>query len=491
MQARTALRRGTPLLKYCRNAKPHVAHFQLTVDETKLEWVAKSAKTKHVPIGLVTEVLHGRQSDLFKKATSKHPPELCLSVIYYESESDKKKTSGVRSLDLVCADASQARMWVYGLRAVRERLASARSSPAAADSLATAMAVGKAAGKFMRKLSAGARAGSSLSRLDDYDDSGGGAGPLREPGDLLLWGRVPSVMTLDHNPSGGGSGGGSPGPATTTGRGTGTGTNASTTGVSAATSGVSAAASGGVSAGGGSFSAGVSAAGGGGGGVSASALASLNALLAPERRWAEWLTPTTVPGTEGLDVVSVSVGSRHAAAVVRGQGVYTWGDGGGGRLGSGTTLSRAKPAKLFALGGGGGGGGKGEGGDPGLERRLLPGSKVGADDVQLCCGASYTVALTTADDDADSRGGSAGGVDDEGGASGSGGRCFVWGDGGGGSPGLLGRGGGGNSGHGGVDAVVWMPLRIGGALTHRRVSQISCGSYHAVGGLHTSNSADP
>lgn len=442
VQARTALRRGAPLLKYCRLSKPHVAQFQLSSDETKLEWVGKGAKTKHVSLGLVCDVLHGRESNLFKRATSQHPPALCLSVIYYESEREKKRSAGgkgSRSLDLVCATVSQAQMWVHGLRAVRERLTmnygrhAAGRSPA--ETFATAMAVGKAAGKFKRALSTTQyQAGGSFASVD-----AAGTEPIREPGDLLLWGRIPSSMTLGHR--------GTRHPA--------------------------------------------------GSADSAAAAAAPLALLAPEGRWVEWLTPTTVPGTEGLDVVRVSVGSRHAAAVVRHQGVYTWGDGAGGRLGNGTALSCAEPAKLFALGGGGGGGAEGVGrsggrdrsggGDcPGLEQRSFPGSMVGADDVRLCCGGSYTVALTAAprdDVDGGSGGCSAGGDEESISDNAGAGRCFVWGDGGRGSPGVLGRGGGGVGGSGragGVDTVAWMPIRISGSLESRRVSMVSCGSFHAA-----------
>ena len=75
-------------------------------------------------------------------------------------------------------------------------------------------------------------------------------------------------------------------------------------------------------------------AGGGGAPMDVNALGLLSGLGA--QRWVEWSTPTMVPGTEGLDVTAVAVGARHAAAVVRNQGVYTWGDAAGGRLGHGT-----------------------------------------------------------------------------------------------------------------------------------------------------------
>eukprot|EP00740_Mantoniella_antarctica_P008090 CAMPEP_0181365222 /NCGR_PEP_ID=MMETSP1106-20121128/9927_1 /TAXON_ID=81844 /ORGANISM="Mantoniella antarctica, Strain SL-175" /LENGTH=280 /DNA_ID=CAMNT_0023480233 /DNA_START=184 /DNA_END=1023 /DNA_ORIENTATION=- len=259
-EARTALRRGAPLLKYCRLSKPHVAQFQLSSDETKLEWVGKGAKTKHVSLGLVCDVLHGRESNLFKRATSQHPPALCLSVIYYESEREKKRSAGgkgSRSLDLVCATVSQAQMWVHGLRAVRERLTMKYGRHAAgrspAETFATAMAVGKAAGKFKRALSTTQyQAGGSFASVD-----AAGTEPIREPGDLLLWGRIPSSMTLGHR--------GTRHPA-----------------------------------------------------GSADSAAPAAARVAGARGAVGGVADTDHSARdEGLDVVRVSVGSRHAAAVVR------------------------------------------------------------------------------------------------------------------------------------------------------------------------------
>ena len=78
VDARTALRRGANLLKYCRNAKPHVAYFQLSKDETTLEWVSKGAKVKAVRMGLVTQVIAGRETNAFRSSKHKHPPRPVL-----------------------------------------------------------------------------------------------------------------------------------------------------------------------------------------------------------------------------------------------------------------------------------------------------------------------------------------------------------------------------------------------------------------------------
>ena len=40
----TALRKGAPLLKYCRGGKPHVCLFKLSADEANLTWESRSNK---------------------------------------------------------------------------------------------------------------------------------------------------------------------------------------------------------------------------------------------------------------------------------------------------------------------------------------------------------------------------------------------------------------------------------------------------------------
>lgn len=42
----TALRKGAPLLKYCRGGKPHVCLFKLSADEARLTWQSRSNKVR-------------------------------------------------------------------------------------------------------------------------------------------------------------------------------------------------------------------------------------------------------------------------------------------------------------------------------------------------------------------------------------------------------------------------------------------------------------
>lgn len=58
-------------------------------------------------------------------------------------------------------------------------------------------------------------------------------------------------------------------------------------------------------------------------------------------------TPTTVPGLTG--VVSVSIGSSHVCVLRSDRQVLCWGDNGNGRLGDGTSTSRAMPTAVAGL----------------------------------------------------------------------------------------------------------------------------------------------
>ena len=182
-QARTALRRGAALLKYCRNAKPHVSHFQLAEDELELVWVSKSAAEKRLRCAWIRDVALGRSgSDLFRKSTGKdrdHAPELCLSVLYDEHESDLAKGKPARTLDLVCESPAKAATWARGLLLARDR---ARNPPPKPPPLSakTAFLVSKAVNKFRKN---------KKPFPEEYD-----TGPIAEPGDVHVWGFLHASM---------------------------------------------------------------------------------------------------------------------------------------------------------------------------------------------------------------------------------------------------------------------------------------------------------
>lgn len=372
VEARTALRRGANLLKYCRNAKPHVAYFQLSKDETTLEWVSKGAKVKTVRMGLVTQVIAGRETGAFKSSKHKHPPDQCFSLMYAEAEGKKP-----RSLDLVCEDATTAQLWRLGLDAVRQRGGTgvtseafssddedgaAPSSPirdakldTMASDLGVAMKVNSAASKFMKLRSKGG-GGTSVGVRSLRSSA------ISEPRELFLWGRLPS--SFEAAGAGDDQGGGEMGEFI------------------------------GPSVGG----------------------------------YREWSLPARAPGTAGLDVRSVALGARHAAAVVRHQGVYTWGDGQGGRLGRGGDVGdRSRPCKL-----------------EGIEFKKA---------VDVAAGGQYSVAVSYHD-----------------------GAAYVWGDASGGCHGALGMA----CPSVGIVSGVSRPVKMRGFPDGVRVTQVSCGAFHAA-----------
>ena len=180
----------------------HVAYFQLSKDETTLEWVSKGTKVKAVRMGLVTQVIAGRETNAFRSSKHKHPPDQCFSLTYAEAEGKKP-----RSLDLVCEDATTAQLWRLGLDAVRQRGGTgvtseafssddedgaAPSSPirdakldTMASDLGVAMKVNSAASKFMKLRSKGSTDGTSVGVRSLRSSA------ISEPRELFLWGRLP------------------------------------------------------------------------------------------------------------------------------------------------------------------------------------------------------------------------------------------------------------------------------------------------------------
>jgi len=338
-QARTALRRGAPLLKYCRNAKPHVSHFQLSADEARLEWVGKNAKTKGVPMAAVADALPGRASEVFRKWASleaEHPPEVCLSVRYEIQENQKAKTKRFRTLDLVFEDPARAAVWRAGIAAAARRARAAAtpdaSGPddAAPDKGVTVGSSTNTTNNTMKSTMLASRAVSRFKRSRGGKDGGSGSGPsgpgasaardvIAEPGDAFVWGRVAAID------------------------------------------------------GGGAFGA------FGFGGFGGDEGESLNDVT--DRPSVGFATPRRVAGTDGIDVTAVALGASHVAAVVDRRHVYTWGEGRGGRLGQGSHAARAMPTKLrgVAVDAAGLGGASGAGADG---------------DVRVCCGGSVTFAVS-------------------------------------------------------------------------------------------------
>ena len=58
-------------MKYCRSASPHIAHVQLSQDESRLEWVSKNSKTKGFAVKSIQDVVQGHTTAVFQKYKKK------------------------------------------------------------------------------------------------------------------------------------------------------------------------------------------------------------------------------------------------------------------------------------------------------------------------------------------------------------------------------------------------------------------------------------
>ena len=287
----------------------------------------------------VADVLPGRNSEVFRKWSSlenEHPPEVCLSVRYEEegARDQKKKTKRFRTLDLVFEDPARAAVWRAGIAAARHRARADAADPDAAPEKSSsgshrdtdkptedAMSARQTMATAMRV----SRAASRFKRL--------GSGAAAAAGDVSRNKKTNRDVIAE------------PGDVFVWGR------------VAAVD---------------------------GGGAFGAFGNAENAETFDARAKEAAAATPRRVAGTDGIDVVALALGASHVAAVARGRGVYTWGEGRGGRLGHGSHASRALPTKLrgvvvdaAGLGGDGDGDEDGDG-----------------DDVQVCCGGSVTFAVS-------------------------------------------------------------------------------------------------
>jgi alpha-tubulin suppressor-like RCC1 family protein len=349
--------------------------------------VGKNAKTKGVPMAAVLDVLPGRDSEVFRKWSSleiEHPPEVCLSVRYEEEgarDLKKKTVPRFRTLDLVFEDPARLAVWRAGIAAASRRArANSATDPDAAP----------------EKSSDGSHARDPRNARDANADD---AMSARQTMATAM--RVSTAASRFKR--------------------LGSGAAAAARDVSRNTNRDVIAEPGDV------FVWGRVAAVDGGGAFGAFGNADNAETSDARSKETAAATPRRVAGTDGIDVVNVALGASHVAAVARGRGVYTWGEGRGGRLGHGSHASRALPTKLRGVvveAAGLGGDGDGDG-----------------DDVQVCCGGSVTFAVS------------------------GDGRCSAWGDAQGQSASVFGTGtdSRGANGYGGSafgSASRWTPVPV-------------------------------
>ena len=414
-EARTLTRRGAALVKYCRGgARPHLAHVQISSDARAIEWVGRRAKTKRASLLGVLHVAEGRRSDVFKRASATervHHDDVCFSVVYDrergrgdagadgdgdddddddvastgrastttvargESGADAGRKKRRRTLDLACEDAAQRATWVRGIRLAVE---TARRAAAATRRDAKTASMMQSSTPFAAADSAADRAERARASTDASTSGGNPAPP--PPGDVFVWGRVPSVMTTPET------------------------------------------------------------------------LASSPHHVVVDRFV---MTPSPVPALGGAacDPRSIALGTRHAVAATRAGGVYTWGDGVGGRLGHGDVVDRATPTRVRAA-------------DDVFDVKAGGGGDGGARAV-VRCGGDRTVVLTRDRDDD--------GVEDGGGA------LYAWG----GSGDDFGVGGGGGGSSAEDAATRWTLSRIwfsssSSSSPEARITRVSVGMFHVA-----------
>ncbi|KAJ4844795.1 hypothetical protein Tsubulata_034168 [Turnera subulata] len=105
-QAIVALKKGAVLLKYGRRGKPKFCPFHLSTDETRLVWYSGKDQ-KYVLLSLVTKIIPGQRTAIFQRYPRPEKEYQSFSLIY-----------GDRSLDLICKDKDETEVWFVGLKAL-------------------------------------------------------------------------------------------------------------------------------------------------------------------------------------------------------------------------------------------------------------------------------------------------------------------------------------------------------------------------------------
>ncbi|KAK9682228.1 hypothetical protein RND81_10G059700 [Saponaria officinalis] len=107
--AKTALKKGTNLLKYGRRGKPKFCPFRLSNDESLLVWYSGNEE-KHLRLSHVSRIIPGQRTPIFQRCPRPEKEYQSFSLIYNN-----------RSLDLICKDKDEAEVWFTGLKALISR----------------------------------------------------------------------------------------------------------------------------------------------------------------------------------------------------------------------------------------------------------------------------------------------------------------------------------------------------------------------------------
>ncbi|KMZ64078.1 Regulator of chromosome condensation (RCC1) family with FYVEzinc finger domain [Zostera marina] len=107
-KALLALKKGTPLIKYCRKGKPKQCPFRLSTDETSLIWYSHKAE-RNIKLESVSQIIPGQRTAVFRRFFCPEKDYLSFSLIY---------KNGDRSLDLICKNKDEFEIWFGTLSAL-------------------------------------------------------------------------------------------------------------------------------------------------------------------------------------------------------------------------------------------------------------------------------------------------------------------------------------------------------------------------------------
>ena len=192
-EAAVAVKRGAPLLKFCRRSSPHVVFAQCS--STALTYAGRRGRERSIEFSRVERVLKGRHTEVFRKRRARDAEDDLKSFSIAYADAGGAVT---RTWDCVCESEYERDAWVLGIenlareaRGMRggvmgaEANARARDGGDARGGTGAAVTVARAIGKFKR----GGRVNeSSVGRRDETPSKRVMGRDSSEPNEAYRWG---------------------------------------------------------------------------------------------------------------------------------------------------------------------------------------------------------------------------------------------------------------------------------------------------------------
>ncbi|KAK9794046.1 hypothetical protein WJX73_005382 [Symbiochloris irregularis] len=121
----TALRKGEDLLKHGRHGRPKMHYFRLIDNDTRLSWRSAKGVLRSVPLRQVLQVVAGQKTETFKRYLFPQFESRSFSLLYAAADKDGPP----RTLDLTAKSAQDFELWFGGLQAVMEQWSAANVKP--------------------------------------------------------------------------------------------------------------------------------------------------------------------------------------------------------------------------------------------------------------------------------------------------------------------------------------------------------------------------